>query len=764
MNPISVSVRALCEFTAKQGDLDLRFTPSPTSAQGMEGHKWVRKQRQGGYEAEISLEGFYQDLLVRGRADGFAPTSKRLEEVKTYRGKLEGIRAHYRSLHWAQAKVYAHLLCQSRDFTDINVALVYFNIDTQKESVLSEFCSAADLKIHFETLCQRYVQWAQQQAQHRNALDKALKRLTFPMGKFRSGQRKMSVAVYRTAMLQDSGQVLLAQAPTGIGKTIGTLFPILKACADNHLDKVFYLTAKNTGHALAEQALSSINQQIGTSTAGRLRGLTLQAKEKSCEHPDKACHGDSCPLAKSFYDHLPSARYEISNTSEWGKEQIRSIAIKYQICPYYLTQELVKWADVVIGDYNYFYDRSAMLAAMTSSYQWKVGVLVDESHNMVDRARAMYSGEIAQFELARAIKHASGTIKRNLNALNRAWNELNQEARQTYHILNDIPATWLKALNKAIVRIGEVNAENPMLPDNPILGFYLNALSFEELANQLGNYAFVVLTRSHSANSDRSYTRLNIQNVIPAPFLNERHETAHATVMFSGTLTPNHFYSDMLGFPEDWYWVDIPTPFNQEQLQVHVSHDISTKYKDRNASLAQLMHTISSQYISRPGNYLCFLSSFEYLNMVLGAFQEKYPEIPISQQYRSMSNQAKDDFIAGFSETSQQVGFVVLGGVFGEGVDLPGDRLIGVFIATLGLPQFNAVNEHMRLITETVFGKENAYNYTYLYPGLRKVVQAGGRLIRSEHDYGVIYLIDERYSNRELQQLLPPQWHHIKQP
>lgn len=758
MNPISVSVRALCEFTAKQGDLDLRFTPSPTSAQGMEGHKWVRNQRQAGYEAEISLEGLYKDLLVKGRADGFAPTSKRLEEVKTYRGKLEGIRAHHRALHWAQAKIYAHLLCQSRDFPELNVALVYFNIDTQKESVLSEFCSAADLKIHFETLCQRYVEWAQHQAQHHSARDTALQRLTFPMGKFRAGQREMSVAVYRTAMLPDKGQLLLAQAPTGIGKSIGTLFPILKACADNHLDKVFYLTAKNTGHALAEQALGSINQQIGGSTAGCLRGITLYAKEKSCEHPDKACHGDSCPLAKSFYDHLPTAREEISSTTDWGKEQIRSIALKHEVCPYYLTQELVKWADVVIGDYNYFYDRSAMLAAMTRSYQWKVGVLVDESHNLVDRARAMYSGELAQFDLASAIKHASGTIKRNLNALNRAWNELNQESRQAYHVLSDIPATWLKALNKAIVRIGEVNAENPMLPDNPVLSFYLNALNFEDLANQLGNYAFVDLTRSNSAKSDRSYSRLNIRNVIPAPFLEVRHETAHATVMFSGTLTPNHFYSDMLGFPEDWYWVDVPTPFKQEQLQVHVSHDISTKYKDRNASLTQLMQTISGQYNSRPGNYLCFLSSFEYLDMVLGAFQDKYPEIPIAQQYRGMDDQAKDDFLASFSNISQQVGFVVLGGVFGEGVDLPGERLIGVFIATLGLPQFNPINENNQRVMESVFGKEHAYNYTYLYPGLRKVIQAGGRLIRTEQDYGVIYLMDDRYNQRELRGLLPPLW------
>ena len=758
MNPLCVAVRALCEFTAKAGDLDQRFTPSPTAAQGVEGHQHVQRQRPAGYEAEIPLQGMHGALQVKGRADGYDPAANQLEEIKTYRGKLDGVRAHHRALHWAQAKVYAHLLCVQRELPQVRVALVYFNIDTHKESVLVQTCTAADLAQHFAALCSQYVAWAQLQHQHRLARDAALKALEFPLERFRAGQRELAVAVYRTAAAKQAGQVLMAQAPTGIGKSMGTLFPMLKACAAQQLDKVFFLTAKGTGREAAHHALQAITARLPTQPGAPLRTLTLRAREDSCEHPDKACHGESCPLAQQFYDHLPAARQAMVQQGEWTPQAVRAVALQHRICPYYFTQELAKWADVVVGDYNYFYDSTALLAAMTHSYQWKVGVLVDEAHNLVERARAMYSAPLSQFDLAGATPNATGRIQRALRALNREWKALNAQCPQAYQALPEIPAAWLKALHTAISRIAEVNAEAPLLPGDPVLDFYLKALAFEALAEQLGPHAFVDVTLAASATARKAWSTVHIRNAVPAHYLQPRHALAHATVLFSGTLTPWNFYSDLLGLPPNWYWLDVPTPFVPAQLQVHVKRNLSTKYKDRRASMAQLVDTLAGQFRAAPGNYLCFVSSFEYLDQVADAFAQAHPDITITRQYRGMDEAAKAQFLAQFTPGSQQLGFVVLGGVFSEGVDLPGDRLIGVFIATLGLPQFNPVNDQMRLAMQAVFGAEHGYTYTYLYPGMRKVAQAGGRVIRTEADRGVIYLLDARYGDPAIQSLLPAWW------
>ena len=758
MTTLSVAVRALCEFTAKRGDLDQRFTPSPSSAQGIEGHQTVRKQRAPGYESEIKLEGAHEELWVKGRADGYDPASNRLEEIKTYRGKFESIRAHHQALHWAQAKVYAHLLCEQRGLSQLHIALVYFNVDNQKETLLVETHAASALEQHFHDLCQQYLQWARLEVLHRLARDLALKGLKFPLGKFRPGQRELSVAVYRSATAVDSGNVLLAQAPTGIGKTMGTIFPMLKACSGDGLDKVFFLTAKGTGHELALQALSLVNAQIGDLSQSNVRSITLTSRDKSCEHPDKACHGESCPLAKGFYDRLPQARSDVVETGAWDRPSLRAIAIGHQVCPYYLTQEMVKWADVVIGDYNYFYDSSAMLYAMTNSYQWKIGVLVDESHNLVDRARAMYSAELSQFDLLRAIKSGAGRIKRALTAVNRQWNALNAELDQKYQPLPQLPSELLKALHKTIALIAEANAQDPMLPGDPVLDFYLKALRFEELADEFGEHAIVDVSQAGNLQGERVFSAINIRNVIPALYLKPRHAAAHTSVLFSATLTPWSFYHDMLGLPENWYWLDIPTPFRPEQFRVQVAANLSTRYKDRYASLAGLVEIISEQYKAQPGNYLCFLSSFEYLDMVVQALSRAHPEIPTTRQFKGMDDKSKKDFLDQYTSTSEQVGFAVLGGVFGEGIDLPGQRLIGVFIATLGLPQLNPVNEHILQRAQTTFGKELGYAYTYLYPGLRKVVQAAGRLIRTESDVGVIHLLDHRYQESEIAALLPAIW------
>lgn len=393
----TVAVRALCEFTARSGDLDLRFTPAPSALEGMAGHSLVQSRRGEGYETEISLSGQYEDLHVRGRADGLDARAGQLEEIKTYRGPLDGVRAHHRALHWAQARVYGHLLCQARGLARLRVALVYFNVGTEEETVLAETHEAGALKVFFEDLCRRFLDWARGEAAHRQARDAALTALQFPMPRFRTGQRELAVAVYRSAHAEASGRCLMAQAPTGIGKTLGTIFPMLKASTGQGLDKLFFLTAKGTGHGLALQALTVVDDQLTRQAHPRtLRVLDVQARDKVCQHPDKACHGESCPLAQGFYDRLPDARAAaLALHQPWDAPALSTVALRHQVCPYYLAQELVRWSDVVVADYHYYYDSSAMLYALTQAQQWKVGVLVDEAHNLPERAAHVHGRAVA---------------------------------------------------------------------------------------------------------------------------------------------------------------------------------------------------------------------------------------------------------------------------------------------------------------------------------------------------------------------------------
>ncbi len=782
----AVAVRTLCEFTARAGDLDQRFTPAPSGLEGMAGHGVVTGRRGPAYETEVALSGQYENLLVRGRADGYDPTANQLEEIKTYRGKLDGVRENHRAAHWAQARVYAHLLCQARGLAQVRVALVYFNVTTEEETVLTESRDAAWLAAFFQEQCGRFLAWARTELAHRQARDAALEKLAFPHGEFRSGQRELAVSVYRTAR---DGRCLMAQAPTGIGKTLGTLFPLLKASPGTGLDKVFFLAAKGSGRNLALEALDTLNAQPA---APGLRVLDLVARDKACEHPDKDCNGESCPLARGFYDRLPAAREaalaQIQSQDQGDRpgqgpsqdqdngldpgpldpqphgrldaSTVRAVARAHAVCPYYLSQELIRWSDVVVGDYNYYYDGTAMLHALTQANQWKVAVLVDEAHNLVERARRMYTGELHQLSLAAARQAAPKPLKKALDGLQRSWTALNKKQAEAYQAYDAAPAGVLAAVQKAVTAITDYLGESPLAQDDPVLAFYFEALHFMRLAEQFGSHALFDVTRADgrglSAKTPPSI--LCVRNVIPAPYLAARHAAAHATVLFSGTLSPQQFYRDTLGLPADAAWIDVAAPFQAEQLAVKVVGNVSTRYRDRERSLAPITDLIAAEYARRPGNYLGFLSSFDYLRQVADLMRLRHPQVPIWLQTPGMGETDRTAFLARFTENGQGVGFAVLGGAFSEGVDLPGKRLIGAFIATLGLPQVNAVNENIKRAMDLRYGPEQGYDYTYLYPGLQKVVQAAGRVIRTEQDVGTVHLIDDRYRRAKVRNLLPSWW------
>ncbi|HKR39504.1 MAG TPA: ATP-dependent DNA helicase, partial [Paraburkholderia sp.] len=517
-----------------------------------------------------------------------------------------------------------------------------------------------------------------------------------------------------------------------------------------------------SGRQLALDALATLTNTQDEATTGTqgttipLRVLELVAREKACEHPEAACHGESCPLARGFYDRLPDARAAALERVRLDRAALREVASEHAVCPYYLGQELARWSDVIVGDYNYWFDASAMLFMLAAHNQWRASVLVDEAHNLPERARAMYSAELVQTRIDAVRRAASAPLKRALARLQKHWNAQNAVLPGAWRASDTLPEGLVAALGDVIGAIGDQLAEPALVRDPELERFYFDALHFTRIAERFDTHSLFDVTPLAHQNARRPRSTIAIRNIVPADALRARIATAHSITLFSATLSPTHYYSDMLGLPANTVSIDIETPFRAEQLDVHIARHISTRYKDREGSLEALVGRVAAQYAERPGNYLCFFSSYDYLQQAADAFAARHPEVEIWLQSRTMDEAGQQAFVARFVEGGCGIGFAVLGGAFGEGIDLPGTRLIGTFIATLGMPQVNAVNEAMRARMDTLYG--DGFDYTYLIPGLRKVVQAAGRVIRTEHDRGVVHLLDDRFAQPGVRALLPTWW------
>ncbi len=756
-----VAVRALCDFTAREGDLDHRFTPSPSAREGIEGHALVTGRRADGYETELPLSGRYEGLMVTGRADGYDPARNCLEEIKTHRGDLSRMAANQRTLHWAQVKVYGALLCGERGLDSVTLALVYLDIATQRETRLTQEATAAELNAFFAAQCRRFLAWAEQERDHRERRDRWLAALSFPHAEFRPGQRELSESVYKAAA---TGRCLLAQAPTGIGKTMATLFPTLKAMPRQRIDRVAFLTMKTPGRRLALNALAQLElaEPYVEGQSGRLalRVLELVARNKACEHPDKACHGDACPLAAGFYDRLPAARQAAVARGWLDREALRAVALEHGVCPYYLGQELARWSDVCVGDVNHYFDSTALLHGLAQANGWRLALLVDEAHNLVDRARGMYSAELDQRAFSRLHRNAPAPLVKSLGRLVRQWQALVREQREAdatkaeregYRVLTALPQRLVAALQQVAVAITDYLAEHPGGADPTLQERLFEALAFVRLAETFGDHSLCDLNQQ-----GRGQTVLGLRNLVPADFLAPRFAQVHSAVLFSATLNPPRYYRDLLGLPSDCVWRTVATPFRAEQLEVRIQGDISTRLRDREASLDPIVAELAGQYRRRPGLYLAFFSSFAYLERALARLAETQPDVPAWAQTRGMAEAERDAFLSRFRPGGRGIGFAVLGGAFGEGVDLPGDRLIGAFIATLGLPPFDPFNEALKARLETRFGCGDAY--AYRIPGMIKVIQAAGRVIRDPQDRGTLVLMDDRFRRPDVRRLLPEWW------
>ncbi|HYP85939.1 ATP-dependent DNA helicase [Variovorax sp.] len=753
----SVSVRALCAFAARSGDLDLRFTPAPTAQQGAEGHRMLQASRGAGYESEIALRLSRHGLLVRGRADGFDAAACRLDEIKTHRGPLARMRENQRALHWAQAKVYGAMLCELRSLVALSIAIVYLNIETDEETVVEARFTAQELALHADALCRTYAGWAERERRRHAALDAGLQALKFPQPQFRPGQRAFAASVYQAVR---DGRPVLAQAPTGIGKTIASIYPALKARTPARLDKIFYLTAKTPGRAVALQALQRL--QAG---APELRVVELSARERECVHPGRACHGDDCPLARGFFDRLPAARSEAAEVQWLDRAATARIAQRAAVCPYFLAQEMVRWADVVVADYNHYFDTHALLFAMAQEDGWRVAVLVDEVHNLVDRGRAMYSCAVDGKALDDALAIAPPAVAGALRNVRRAWHAASRDAaaqtapapsgsEQGGRFRHEVPQRLAQAVRQAVTAMSEHLAEQPAAgTGSPLLASFFELLQLDRLIETFDRDSLLEIS---GAAAGAGHGVLALHNLVPAAHLRRRWAAAHASVGFSATLSPFEFYRDTLGLAQATLTLDVPSPFHADQLQVRVAARLSGRARHRAQALPRLVQEVASHYRARPGNYLVFVGSLAYAEALSSALGRGHPDIPVWTQAPGMDARQRQAFLDRLAPAGRGIGVAVLGGAFGEGIDLPGDRLVGVFIAGLGIPVPDALNEQIRQRMEERFG--DGYAYAYLYPGLQKVAQAAGRVIRTEQDRGTLVFLDDRYREASIQALLPSWW------
>lgn len=752
--PRAVAVKTLVAFAAKSGSLDRRFTPSPTGQEGIEGHQRVASNRSSNYQTEVSLSITYGDITFRGRADGYAPTDHCIEEIKTFYGEISRIPENHQLLHWAQAKCYGWMYCETHGCDEINLALIYFNLTDEEEYRLEETWSAADLKEYCESLAEKYCQWQAQINQRLERLNHWIEQLQFPYGSMHSSQRLMAEAVYKAAAI---GRVVLAEAPTGTGKTLAGLFPAIKSMTRTPVDKIFYLTAKTTGKQLALENIHLIaSDKTGSTTP--LRTLELTAQEKACLEPDKKCMGDSCPYAFDFYTKLEAARQAAYATPVLDKQALTALADEFEICPFYLSMEMSRWVDIVVADVNYYFDGTPLLLGLTNEFDWKPYLLVDESHNLIDRARGMYSAELNRGDLISAKKQAPAPIKKALDKINKLWLSLLKflpESPDQFLLLPVLPEKLGIALTEFTNNYIEFLQKNPdhAVQETIAQEFFFAALNYQKVV-EVFDEDFCIDMQAMGTKEEV----LTLRNLIPATPLAARLSFAHCACYFSATLHPAHYYQSLLGLPDDTVHINVPSPFKPEQLHVQIATDLSTRYKDRSAAIEPICNIIENQIHARPGNALVFFSSYEFLQKVESVIRARLlnRNIQLVVQSRRMSEENRQEFIEQFSQHNNLLGLAVLGGAFSEGVDLSGDALKGVFIATLGLPQVNPVNEHLRAVMQGKFAQ--GYDFTYTYPGIQKVIQAAGRVIRTTSDEGYLWLLDQRFQQSQIKSLLPDWW------
>ncbi|WNS42553.1 ATP-dependent DNA helicase [Paenibacillus sp. MMS20-IR301] len=760
---IALSVRALVEYAYSSGSLEPGFRSGAAMAEGTRIHQQIQKQYKEGDRKEVYLRTEIPRggllFIIDGRCDGLLADEAgnlTVEEIKSIAGppdaSMEG-----REVHWAQAFMYAYILSNDLELPAVKIKLTYVQRGSAEQYSLYKDMTRSELAAFAEETVARYAPYAEMMARYKVRRDESIRQLGFPFPAYRQGQRHFAAAVYTSIA---EGANLYAQAPTGIGKTMSTLFPAVKALGEGKAAGIFYLTAKTVTRIAAQEAMGLLG-----SRGLQLHAIALTAKEKACFREEGGCTPGSCPYAEGYYDRINGAVLDmLEHETLITRETIAGYARRHEVCPFEFSLDAAYACDVVICDYNYIYDPRISLKRMPEEQKKRTVLLVDEAHNLVDRGREMYSASLTKAPFL-ALQRQYKTLNPGLAAAAKAVNAFfialrkscsDKGAGEWAEYPEALPELLLDFSTEAELELMNASAAiaAPAAEEEAGAGSLLDTFfEVQGMLRTFKTYDERYITYAEVRSGD---VYLKLFNLDPSYLLQQMAKSFRSQIMFSATLSPLAYYRDMTGAGEDDYSLSLDSPFHQEQWQVSVL-PVSTRYHDREASLHPLSDALKGM-VSRRGNYLVFFPSYLYLKNVYEVFTEKYPEVRTLLQGSGMSEIEREDFLAAFHPGSPDslLGFAVLGGIFSEGVDLPGDRLNGVMVVGVGLPQVGLERNLLRSYFQSQ-GK-NGFDYAYVYPGMCKVQQAGGRLIRSEQDSGVIVLADDRFLQASYRQLLPAEW------
>lgn len=758
---IRISVRNLVEFILREGNIDNRTGggQDPENMQmGSRIHRKIQRQMGSDYQAEVPLkteivcDGF--TLKIEGRADGLIHTKEQVmvDEIKGVLRELDRVQEPA-GIHLAQAKCYASMVAEQEGVDEIGVQMTYCQMETEEVKRFQYSYRSNELKVWFDEVIRQYEKWAKFQIEWRKARNASVKGIEFPFP-YRKGQRDLAVSVYRTILRKKK---LFIQAPTGVGKTISTVFPAVKAVGEELGEKIFYLTAKTITRTVAEQAFETLREQNL-----KFKVITLTAKEKICFCEETSCNPDDCPYAKGHFDRVNDAVYELLMQEDvMSREVLEAQARKHKVCPFEMALDVSTWVDGVICDYNYVFDPDARLRRFfaeggAGGYLF----LIDEAHNLVERGRQMYSAELCKEDFLAVKKLVKGEAPRfakRLETCNKILLAMKKEC-ENYKVLDNISHFGIQLMNV----LSETDRYLEECVDKEVretvLDFYFQVRSFLNIYDGLDEN-YVVYTEYQE--NGRFVLKLFCVN--PAANLQKCLDKGNSAVFFSATLLPIQYYKRLLSTEKDNYAVYIDSSFDTKKRLLMNGVDVSTRYAMRSREMYQRYATYIFRVVkAKMGNYLIFFPSYRFMEDVYQEFtqllasDEEEMELVIQQKH--MDEEERENFLRAFEMGREKslIGFGVLGGIFSEGIDLTNEKLIGTLIIGTGLPQ--VCNE--REILKSYFDQKGLYgfDYAYRYPGMNKVLQAAGRVIRTEDDRGVILLLDERFQREKGKEIFPKEW------
>lgn len=758
----SLSVLDLVFFVHNKGDITYE-----TSAYGrqrrLEGVKWhqkIQKDRASlhvNYEKELSLASSFlkglREWEVRGRLDGcWFDEIWHLEEIKSLGRRFIDVSKEDQDLHWAQLQVYAALFFKTH--TEISKCLLhlcYVEQDSGQVFLLEKIMSRKEAEDFFSDTLDRYVEWFDQVAVQKSSLRKTSQSLSFPFPEFRKNQWKMSACVYKAIQNRES---FLIQAPTGIGKTISTLFPAIKSFSNSSLERIFYLTSKTEGQSLARNTLDLLrNQNLA------IKDITLTAKSKICFTPGAMCAPEECSYAKGYFAKRPKAIHiAFSGFDSLTRERIEEIARQEELCPFELSLDLAQYANVVICDVNYIFDPRVQLQRFCRDHNPQQILLVDEAHNFPDRARSMYSAVIHQKTvkelLARIPSKGSSQLKKSLKSMIKVMQEMKEHESSSAEglVLDGEDLAWIKVLQsfRFCVERGLRSSKRTSVFVEA-LELYFEVVHFLQMNQEMEtSFKWLVLKSGGEVS-------IELFCLDPSPFVQKILNNFGSGQFFSATLSPPEYYSTSLS-DESMSSVAFSSPFPIENQLVLVADFIPTSFQKRQESLKSLAHFIEQAISLKTGNYIVFLPSYQYLENLATQLQSDNYRLVV--QSSSMSETERQEFLNSFFEGTHlslsTLGLAVMGGGFSEGIDFKGDALIGAFVVSVGLPGLSFHRDLLKKHYDKTINK--GFDFAYRNPGATRVVQSAGRVIRSETDRGFVCLIDPRFTQPSYKQLLPVWW------